>query len=76
MVQCDQRPNYFERLSDDEGEDAAENREIQVGVEGSYIFFFPFETVANTIFCPHMLAISQRLEKAMAWRRVVPRAGV
>jgi hypothetical protein len=25
---CDQRANYFERLSDDEGEDAAENRAV------------------------------------------------
>ena len=38
---CGQRANYFERLSDDEGEDAAENRAILVGTEGSYIFSLP-----------------------------------
>ena len=38
---CDQRANYFERLSDDEGEDAAENRAILVGIEGVLYFLFP-----------------------------------
>ena len=39
---CDQRTNYFECVSDGEGEDAAENWAILAGID-SYIFsvFFP-----------------------------------
>ena len=62
---CDQRANYFECLSDGEGEDAAENWAILAGID-SYIFsvFSPSSSLANTFLSLYCWQLSRDLCRA------------
>jgi hypothetical protein len=68
---CDQRANYFECLSDGEGEDAAENWAILAGSYMFSVFFPPHYSRIHFFLCTagNSLAVSVEL-KASAWRRL------
>lgn len=70
---CDQRTNYFECVSDGEGEDAAENWAILAGRLLYFLCFFPSPHHSRIHFflctAGNSLAVSVEL-KASAWRRL------
>ena len=61
---CDQRTNYFECVSDGEGEDAAENWAILAGRLLYFLFFPPSSSLVNTFLSLYCWQLSRDLCRA------------